>query len=43
MQLQTECKVFDITGRVVEPTKIQPGIYFIEVDGKITKKVIKVR
>ena len=38
-----KCKVFDITGRVVEPDKIQPGIYFIEVDGKITRKVIKVR
>ena len=38
-----KCKVFDITGRVVEPDKIQPGIYFIEVDGILTKKVVKVR
>ena len=37
------CKVFDITGRVVAPEKIKPGIYFIEVDGEITQKVIKVR
>jgi len=37
------CKVFDITGRVVLPDKIQPGIYFIEVDGEITQKVVKVR
>lgn len=37
------CKVFDIMGRVVIPDKIKPGIYFIEVDGKITEKVIKVR
>ncbi|MGB3479708.1 MAG: hypothetical protein WBB67_11175 [bacterium] len=37
------CKVFDITGRVVAPDKIQPGIYFIEIDGKITQKVVKVR
>jgi len=36
-------KAFDITGRVVEPTKIQPGIYFIEVDGFVTQKVVKVR
>ena len=36
------CKVFDITGRVV-PERIKPGIYFIQVDGKITRKVIKVR
>jgi hypothetical protein len=36
-------KVFDITGRVVEPDKIQPGIYFIEVDGIVTQKVVKVR
>jgi uncharacterized lipoprotein YehR (DUF1307 family) len=37
------CKVFDITGRVVMPDKIKQGIYFIEVDGKITQKVVKVR
>ena len=35
--------VFDITGRVVLPDKIKPGIYFIEVDGKITQKVIKIK
>lgn len=38
-----ECKVFDITGRVVEPDKIKPGIYFIEVDGVVTQKVVKIR
>jgi len=37
------CKIFDITGRVVEPTKMQPGIYFIEIEGVVTKKVVKVR
>jgi hypothetical protein len=37
------CKVYDITGRVVEPNKIQPSIYFIEVDGVVTQKVVKVR
>ena len=37
------CRVFDITGRVIAPDKIKPGIYFIEVDGKITKKIIKVK
>ena len=38
-----KCKVFDITGRTIEPNKIKPGIYFIEIDGKITRKVVKVR
>ena len=38
-----ECKVFDITGRVVELTKITRGIYFIEVEGVVTQKVVKVR
>jgi len=38
-----KCKVFDITGRVVEPTKITRGIYFIEIDGVVTQKVVKVR
>lgn len=38
-----ECKVFDITGRIVEPDRIQPGVYFVEVDGIVTQKVIKIR
>ena len=37
------CRVFDITGRVVMLDKIKPGIYFVEIDGKITKKVIMIK
>ena len=37
------CIIFDITGRVVEPSTIQEGIYFIEVDGVVTQKVVKIR
>lgn len=36
-------KVFDITGRVVMLDNIKPGIYFIEVDGEIRQKVIKIK
>lgn len=36
-------KVFDITGRVVMPDKIKPGIYFIEIEGIIKQKIIKIR
>jgi hypothetical protein len=38
-----KCRVYDITGRVVMPEQTKPGIYFIEIDGRITNKVIKVR
>ena len=38
-----KCKIYDITGRVVELTKITRGIYFIEVEGVVTQKVVKVR
>ncbi len=38
-----KCRVFDITGRVVEPTKITRGVYFVEIDNKIVQKVIKIR
>ena len=38
-----KCKVFDITGRVMEPATIAPGIYFLEIDHKIVQKVIKIR
>jgi len=37
------CRVFDITGRIVTPDRMSPGIYFVEVDGEITQKVVKVR
>ena len=37
------CRVFDITGRTVVPEKIKPGIYFIEIDGVIMQKVVKIR
>jgi len=36
-------RVFDISGRVVMPETMKPGIYFIEVDDHIIQKVIKVR
>lgn len=37
------CMVYDITGRVVTPDKMRPGVYFVEVDGVITRKVVKIR
>lgn len=37
------CKVFDITGRETKPYLLQPGIYFIEIEGKIIRKVVKLR
>ncbi len=38
-----KCRVFDITGRVVKPAEVTRGIYFIEVDGKVVQKAIKIR
>lgn len=37
------CKVFDIIGRVISTDKMRPGIYFLQIDGQITKKVVKIR
>lgn len=37
------CRIFDITGRQIRNLYPAPGIYFIEVDGKIAQKVIKLR
>jgi hypothetical protein len=36
-------KIFDITGRQIHTLNPAPGIYFIEVDGEIKQKVVKVR
>ncbi|UCG93095.1 MAG: DUF1565 domain-containing protein [candidate division WOR-3 bacterium] len=38
-----ECKVYDISGRIVEPLQLRPGVYFIDIEGKPTQKVIKIR
>ncbi len=38
-----KCKVFDITGRIVMPDQLKPGVYFIEIDGKVAQKVIKLK
>ena len=43
LPIDKTCRVFDITGRVVVPEKIKPGIYFIEVEGKITEKAVKIK
>ena len=38
-----KCKVFYIMGSGVMHDKIKLRIYSIEIDGKITRKVVKVR
>jgi hypothetical protein len=38
-----KCKIFAITGRIVDPASITRGIYFIEVDDRIVHKVVRVR
>ena len=36
-------RIFDITGRQIHTLDPAPGIYFIQVDGKIQQKVIKIK
>jgi hypothetical protein len=36
-------KIFDVTGKTVEPDKMRAGIYFIRVDDRSIIKVIKIR
>ncbi|UCF70805.1 MAG: M23 family metallopeptidase [candidate division WOR-3 bacterium] len=38
-----KCRVYDIMGRVIETEKMRRGIYFIEIDGEVVQKVIKIR
>ncbi|RKX69561.1 hypothetical protein DRP53_07855 [candidate division WOR-3 bacterium] len=37
------CRVFDVSGRRIEPDQIRPGVYFIEIDGRVGWKVVKIR
>jgi len=41
--LDEKSKIFSITGRQIHTLDPAPGIYFIETDGKITGKIIKIR
>lgn len=36
-------KIFDIMGREIFTIDPAPGIYFIEIDGEITQKIVKIR
>jgi hypothetical protein len=37
------CTIFDITGREIMSLNPVPGIYFIEVDGSVAQKIIKIK
>lgn len=41
--METDYKIFDIIGRQIHTLDPAPGIYFIEIDGTIKQKVIKIR
>ena len=36
-------RIFDAAGRRVEDHQLEPGVYFLEIDGKIARKIIKVK
>jgi len=38
-----QCRVFDITGCEIDAAHLAPGIYFIEIGGRITQKIVKIR
>jgi hypothetical protein len=38
-----EYRIYDITGRIVHSQTLRQGIYFLEIDGAIVSKVVKVR
>ncbi len=37
------CRLYDIAGRIVRPNAAVRGIYFVEVEGTIVRKIVKVR
>lgn len=38
-----DCRIFDITGREVTLSTVKAGVYFIEIEGSVTQKIIKIR
>ena len=39
---EDRCRIYDITGRTVQIAELRGGIYFVEIDGLIVSKVIKI-
>lgn len=37
------CRLYDISGREISGSNLTPGVYFLEIDGTMTQKAIKVR
>jgi uncharacterized delta-60 repeat protein len=42
LPMGTSCRLRDITGRVVVPELVRQGIYFVEIDGEIVQKLVKI-
>ena len=38
-----EYRIYDISGRSIETNHLMPGVYFIEIEGRIRLKVVKIR
>jgi len=36
-------KVYDISGRIVNPHRMAVGVYFIETEGRVARKIVKVK
>ena len=39
----SKCRIFDLSGREIIVSELDPGIYFVEIDGELSWKVIKVK
>lgn len=39
----TNCRIYGIMGNLVEPANITSGIYFVEIDGQVVQKVVKIK
>lgn len=37
------CRIYDIVGRTVQHQSLRQGIYFLEIDGAIVSKIVKVK
>ena len=43
LPIQGEYRIYDISGRAIEPNLMAKGIYFVELNGRIIQKVVQVR
>jgi hypothetical protein len=43
LHMYKDCEIYDVSGRRLDHTNMQPGVYFIEDAGEIAEKIVVIK